>query len=99
MTNVRKYDKILLGAAAGFLLPVMISGAIWLFSPGDFKLTEYFIRLVDADIVSHIISLCVFPNVFLFLLLNRLDMLAATRGVLGITILWAVLVFVVKFLI
>jgi len=40
----------------------------------------------------------VFPNIFLFLLFIRFDMLKSARGVLGITIFWAVLVFAVKFL-
>ena len=55
-------------------------------------------RIIFADILTHIISLCVFPNIFLFLIFNRLDMLRATKGVLGITIFWAILVFAVKFL-
>jgi len=94
-----KYDKIAVGAGAGFLLPVMISLVFFLFSSGDRSLLEYFSRIVKADILSHVISLCVFSNIILFLIFNRLDMLGAARGVLGITIFWAVVVFAVKFLV
>ena len=93
-----KYDKIVVGAVAGFLLPVIISLLFFLFSSGDRSLVEYFSRVVRANILTHVISLSVFSNIVLFLIFNRLDMLRATRGVLGITIFWAVVVFAVKFL-
>ena len=98
MTWTEKYDKISIGAVTGFLVPVIIALIVYLFSSGNRSLADYFHRVVAADILTHIISLCVFPNIFLFLIFNRLDMLHATRGVLGITIFWAVLVFAVKFL-
>lgn len=99
MMTAGKYDKISVGSIAGFLLPVIVSLIIYLFSSGDRDLTEYFARIVRADILTHVISLCVFTNLILFLVFNRLDMLRATRGVLGITIFWAVVVFAVKFLV
>jgi hypothetical protein len=98
MTRTEKYDKLYLGAIAGFVIPVIIALMVWQFSSVHNSLAGYIRRIVNADIVTHIISLCVFPNIFLFLIFNRLDMLRATRGVLGITIFWAVLVFAVKFL-
>jgi len=98
MIRIEKYDRIYIGTIAGFLAPLIIGLLVFLFSPGSRSLTEYFRRIAEADILTHIISLCVFPNIFLFLIFNRLDMLKATRGILGITIFWAVLVFAVKFL-
>ena len=98
MTSAEKYDKLYLGAVAGFVIPILISLIVWLFSSGNNGFVEYIRRIADADIITHIISLCVFPNVFLFLIFNRLDMLRATKGVLGITIFWALLVFAVKIL-
>jgi hypothetical protein len=98
MNRSEKYDRIYLGAITGFLAPVLIGLVVYLLSKEDKSLFEYFRRIVYADILTHIISLCVFPNIFLFLVFNRLDMLRATRGVLGITLFWAILVFSVKFL-
>jgi len=98
MTIPEKYDKQYIGAAAGFIIPVLISVTVLAFSSGSNSPGEYYRKLIEADIMTHVISLCVFPNIFLFLIFNRLDMLRATRGVLGITIFWAVLVFAVKFL-
>ena len=98
MNRTEKYDKISIGAVTGFLVPIIIGVIVYLFSTGNRSFGEYIKRIIDADILTHVISLCVFPNIFLFLIFNRLDMLRATRGVLGITIFWAVLVFAVKFL-
>jgi amino acid permease len=98
MTRTEKYDRVSLGAIAGFLVPLIIGLIVYLFSTGNKSLAEYIKQIIDADVITHTISLCVFPNIFLFLIFNRLDMLRATKGVLGITIFWAVLVFAVKFL-
>lgn len=98
MTFTEKYDKMAFGIITGLLLPVIIYLFFYIFSKGHLSLPEYFNKIIKADIITHIISLCVFPNIILFLLFNRLDMLKATRGVLGITIFWAIVVFSVKFL-
>ncbi|MGI6339519.1 MAG: hypothetical protein ACOXZV_09135 [Bacteroidales bacterium] len=98
MRFTEKYDKMIFGAVSGFLIPVLTGLLIWLFSSGNLTLIQYAKKIVDTNITTHIISLCVFPNVFLFLLLNRFDMLRATKGVLGITLAWAIIVFGVKFL-
>ena len=98
MSFSEKYDKLITGIISALLLPVITGLIIWLFTGGHQSLHSYFIKISDADIVTHIITLCVFPNIFIFLIFNRFDMLRASRGVLGITIAWAVVVFIVKFL-
>src|SRR5512136_92381 len=99
MSRTAKYDKIWFGSLSGFITPLIIILIVYVFSSGNKSIGDYFRKIISADVLTHIISLCVFPNIFLFLLFNRLDMLNATRGVLGITIFWAVVVFGVKFLI
>jgi len=96
MTIPEKYDKVITGALSGIILPLIIAFFIFIFAKGDPNLTEWFHRVSMAGVKTHIISLCVFPNVLIFLLFNHFDMLRASRGVLGITILWAVIVFLVK---
>lgn len=98
MINASKYDKTGIGIAAGFIIPFIIAICVYLISSGGSSLVAYISRIVQADILSHLVSLFVFPNIFVFLIFNRLDMLRATKGVLGITIFWALLVFVIKFL-
>lgn len=96
--NPGKYDRQLTGYLAGFFLPVIIALLFYLFSAGEQTLSEYSARVIRAGIVTHILSLAVFPNIAIFLIFNRLDMLKSARGVLGITIFWALVVFAIKFL-
>ncbi len=93
-----KFDKVLTGVIAGFVLPFIIGIIIFMFSSGNQSLHSYLIRIADSNIITHSITLCVFPNIAIFLLFNQFDMLRATRGVLAMTIVWAVIVFAVKIL-
>src|SRR5664279_1211096 len=93
-----RFDKILTGIISGFLFPFVVGATIFLFSSGHQSLHLYLSRIADSNIVTHSITLCVFPNIIIFLIFNQFDMLKATRGVLGITIFWAAIVFGVKIL-
>jgi hypothetical protein len=99
MTLPEKYDKIMTGIISGLLLPFITAMIIFLFAKGNPGLHEWLERIAVANLSTHIISLCVLPNLLIFLLFNHYDMLRASRGVLGITIVWAIIVFGVKILI
>ncbi|MCX6327396.1 MAG: hypothetical protein NT144_12215 [Bacteroidia bacterium] len=98
MTFSEKYDKVLTGLISGLVFPFIIGLIIYIFSSGTNSLHSYLARIVESNIITQSITLCVFPNIFIFLIFNRFDMLRASRGVLAITIFWAVIVFGVKFL-
>jgi len=91
-----KFDKTIVGFLTGLVFPFLVGITIFLFSPSHLSLQSYLERIVETHIITHSITLCVFPNVFIFLIYNRLDMLKATRGVLAMTIVWAIIVFGVK---
>jgi hypothetical protein len=98
MTIYEKYDRLFAGLISGFIFPFVIGLIVFLLSSGDMSLGAYLTRLKESNIITHSITLCVFPNIFVFLLFNRFDMLRAARGMLAITIVWAIIVFAVKFL-
>jgi hypothetical protein len=98
MNGYEKYDRVLTGLISGLIFPFIIGLIIYFFSADHESLHSYLVRIADSKIITHSITLCVFPNIIIFLIFNRLDMLRATRGVLAITIIWAALVFVVKLL-
>lgn len=98
MTFAQKYDKMISGIISGALLPMITGLIIYLFSSGHQSIHSYLARIVESDIITHAITICVFPNVFVFLIFNRYDMLNAAKGVLAMTIIWALVVFGVKFL-
>ena len=96
MNFYEKYDKVVTGLISGLIFPFIVGTAIYLFSSGHQTLHFYLVRIMDSNIVTHSITLCVFPNILIFMLYNRFDMLRATRGVLAMTIVWAMIVFGVK---
>jgi hypothetical protein len=98
VTIPEKYDRQITGVISGILLPLLAALIVFLFSQGNHNLHTWLRKISEANIVTHIITLCVFPNVVIFLLFNHFDMLRASRGMLGITIFWAILVFGIKFL-
>jgi hypothetical protein len=97
MRFYEKYDKLIVGLVSGFVFPFITGLLIFIFSAGHSSLHSYLARIAESNIITHIVSLCVFPNVIIFLLFNRFDMLKAVRGVLAITIMWAIVVFAIKF--
>jgi hypothetical protein len=98
MTRAEKYDKVIFGLISGFILPFIVGIIIFLFTHGHKTLSLYLSEIAQSNIITHAITLCVFPNVVIFLIFNRFDMLRASKGVLAITIAWALVVFGVKFL-
>lgn len=98
MRFAEKFDNFITGFFSGILLPVLVGVLIYLFSPGSLSVKEYIARIVETNIVTHSISICVFSNIIIFLIFNRFDMLKAAKGVLAITIVWAVIVFAIKIL-
>ena len=98
MTSSEKYDKVLTGLISGFFLPFIVGLIIFIFTHHNRSIHVYLSEIAGSNIITHAITLCVFPNILIFLLFNRFDMLNASKGVLAITIAWAILVFGVKFL-
>ena len=74
-----KYDKVLTGVISGLVFPFIVGITIYLFSSGHQSLHSYLVRIADSSIITHSITLCVFPNILIFMIFNRFDMLRATR--------------------
>ena len=91
------FNRVSTGFIVGLVLPLIVFLVVFLFSSADKGLADYLGTIDSRNIITHFISLCVFPNVFAFLLFNRFDKLKSSRGVLGMTIIWALLVFIIKF--
>ena len=98
MKRILKHDKQIVGIAAGFVLPLLTGLIIYFFSADSMSIIRYLEYINSSNIVTHSISLCVFPNLVIFIIFNKLDMLNATKGVLAVTIIWALIVLALKFL-
>lgn len=94
----QKYNKPLAGVISGVLLPAIALLVFYLATSHGLSLADYYKKSVTAGNLTQIMSVAVFSNIIIFLLFNRLDMLSASKGVLGITIVWALIVFAIKLL-
>lgn len=97
MTLRENADNVVSGFVSGALLPVLTGLIIFLITADGITVGSYLRRISETNIMTHAITLCVFPNVIIFLIFNRFDMLRACQGVLAITIVWAIMVFAIKF--
>ena len=79
-------------------MPVLAFFIFFLITRHGLTLGQYFQKMIAADNLTEVMSVSVFSNIFVFLLFNRLDMLRASKGVLGVTIVWAFAVFGIKLL-
>jgi len=87
MKSILKYDKQIIGFVAGFAFPLLVGLTIYFFSTDGMGIIQYLKHVFRSNIITHSISLCVFPNVLIFLIFNKLDILNATRGVLTVCLL------------
>ncbi len=96
-TEVKKYDKLLLGFALGILTPLIVLLVYY-------KINFYYIR-VDTflyetfmkRIFLPLLSLCVLGNLAVFFIFIQTDRYYSARGVVFSTLLYAILVFILKF--
>jgi hypothetical protein len=96
MSFREKYDNLIAGVISGLLFPLIVGLGVFAFTSHGKGIFAYLEKIYQAGIITHAISICVFPNVLIFLLFLRFDMLRAARGVLGMTILYAAIVFALK---
>ena len=91
-----RFNNALTGVISGLTLPALAFLVFFLITRHGSSLEQYFKHMEAADNVTEIMSVAVFTNIISFLLFNHFDMLRASKGVLGITIIWAFVVFGVK---
>jgi len=97
MKFFQRFDNFGAGFVSGLVFPFLIGIVVFIFTSGNESVSAFVRKLADSEIITHSITLCVFPNVFIFLIFNRFDMLKASRGILAMTIIWAIIVFGIKF--
>ena len=94
----QKYNNALTGVISGIVIPVTAFFIFFLLTRQGLTLDLFIRRMIEVDNVTEVMSVSVFTNILIFLLFNRFDMLRASKGVLGITIVWAFVVFGIKLL-
>jgi len=91
-----RFNNALSGVIGGLILPLIAFVIFYLVTRHGLSPGDYLRRMSEVGNVTEIMSVSVFMNIIIFLIFNRLDMLRASKGVLGITIVWAFAVFGIK---
>ena len=91
------YNRFWLGFLAGFCFPILTFLLYFLFRFKDISFTSFVQILLQSGKYVHVISLSVFSNLIPFLFFLKSDRFKSGRGVMTITILFALTVFILKF--
>lgn len=94
----KKFDSVTLGAIFGALAPIItffvVLKFIYPFEFSDKSLHTIWIHTMSPKILS----LAALPNLATFLIFAYTDRLQTARGILGATIILAIVVFILKFI-
>jgi hypothetical protein len=96
MRAAERYNNVITGVLSGIVMPVIAFMVFFLFTRNGLSMGQYLERVADTGKTTEVMSVAVFSNILIFLLFNRFDMLRASKGVLGITFIWAFIVFGIK---
>ncbi len=91
-------NKFWLGYLLGLSLPVLFFLLYFMFRFHDLTFGDYWNRLVQTGTIVHVMSLSVFPNLVPFMFFVRTSRFRSGRGVMAATIGFAILIFVLKFI-
>ncbi|MCX6222785.1 MAG: hypothetical protein NTZ69_17600 [Bacteroidia bacterium] len=90
-------NKFWLGLLLGLGFPLVFFMLYFLFRFRDLSFNDYIHILIQTGKYVHVISLAVFSNLIPFMFFVRTNRFKSGRGVMAITILFVVSVFVMKF--
>ena len=91
-----KYDSTGIGLLVGLLLPLLIFFAVFYFGEKGVSFSNYVKNLWYLQALVKLGSLCVFANSAVFMGFIKLKYDKAARGVLGATLLYAVVVLITR---
>ena len=92
----KKQNRIRSGLIPGLLLPVAVFVAMYLLSGKKEVFSDYLYNLWILNALVKLLTLCVLPNLVLFLLFMGRKYDLAARGVLMATFLYAFIVVISK---
>jgi hypothetical protein len=90
-------NRFWLGFLLGVSFPVVFFLLYFMFRFRDISFIQYLQILLHTGKYVHVISLAVFSNLIPFMFFVRSDRFKSSRGVMTITILFVIAIFVMKF--
>ncbi len=94
--KLKRYDRILTGWLIGTIVPVIFFLIVYEVKYSELDLQVYLKSMWQMKIFLKLLSLCVFPNLGIFMLFLNQKSERAARGVILATFMYAFLVLIVK---
>lgn len=91
-------NNVWLGAILGLLVPAITVLLAYSIRFSKYDLDEFFRVMIQNKILSSLLSLCVIPNLLVFLIFIWLNWLYSARGVLLSTFIVGFIIVGIKFL-
>ena len=95
--QIKKYDKLLLGLALGIITPVLVLLVYYQVNFYYIRVDTFLYETFMKRIFLPLLSLCVVGNLAVFFLFIQTDRYLSARGVVLATLIYALLVFILKF--
>ncbi len=92
----RNKNTLAYGFFPALILPLIVFAVLYVFKHQDVGFKDYIVSLWKLGALLKIMTICVLPNLILFLYNYRLKYDIAARGVLMATFLYAILVMISK---
>ena len=87
-----------MGSILGIVLPLITFFIVYLIRMEDVTFIAFIERLYKLKVLSNLVSLCVIPNLGAFFIFLQLNYIKATRGVLLATIIYGLMIVVIKYM-
>jgi len=94
-----KYNSLWIGLILGIIIPCFAVLFFWISNLKSLPFSEFFVKLTTMNVLSKLVSLCVLPNLLVFFIFIWKNLLYSARGVLFATLIWTIIVVIIKFFI
>jgi hypothetical protein len=96
ITKKLSYNSQLIGLIIGLLLPVVVMFIFY--EVRNMQSIEiFFAQIMKVGVLTHLISLCVVPNLLVFFIFMWTNRLLSAKGIIGATFIYTFIVLVLKF--
>ena len=91
-------NKISYGLVVGFICPILFFLLYYIFRFGQYSFADYLRFLIESKKLANVLSITILPNIAPFMLFINSNRYSSGRGVLAVTIILGIFVFILKFI-
>jgi hypothetical protein len=91
-----KLNRLIIGLAVGLILPIIVLFIVYYASYSAMEFSVFIDYLEQYEIFTKVITICVLPNLGLFFIFIKRNMLMGARGVLFSVIIYLIVISIYK---